>query len=575
VPDAGTSLTAYQLLLWEDWMIDCSDVRRPLGVERFYTSGAWRSQTPLDDLARWARETPDKTAIVTRTADLGQQSQLSFAQLQRMVDLTALGLRNLGVKSGEIVSFQLPNWWQFSALYLACIRIGAVANPILPIMRSREVRYILEEVGSRVLFVAGHYRSFDYVEMARQLCDDVATLDHCVVVGESSDSGFASFERDIIAAAGHDVSTQMSLDAEPARADDVAVVKYTSGTTGQPKGVLHTHNTLYATTRPVPELMGLDGSDRIFMASPLVHMSGFLYGVLMPITWGMTAVYQDVWSGEGMAKAIEDERCTWTMGATPYVIDLLDALNHGEYDISSFRMFACSGAPIPRDLVRRCEPHGFSLLPVWGMTETGAVTFVDRSTPPKLAASTDGHPSPWMEAKVLGDGGVEALPGATGSLRVRGASTFVGYMHRPDLTDAVLDGDGWLNTGDLASIDTDGYVRIEGREKDIIIRGGENVPVVEIEEVLLRHPHVRDVAIIGYPDPRLGERALAVVVPKGESPTLDSLLATLSAAGVAKYYWPERLEILPCLPYTPSGKVRKAILRQQFTERAASSAPEG
>lgn len=544
-----------------------SDYRRPVDSDLFYSTGAWRHATPIDDLKHWSRDAPNKTAIVTKYADARPDQRVSFATLHSRVAATATNLVRLGVHKSDVVSFQLPNWWQFTVLYLACNQVGAIANPILPFMREHELEFILNDVNSRLLFVPGLYRGYDYVEMAAHLRKRVNSLEYCFQVGARAAGALPSFEDEFLHDSGHPNLRRVDPPT-PTGPDDIAVIKYTSGTTGQPKGVLHTHNTLYATCRAVPEMMHVGHDDVIFMASPLVHMSGFLYGMLMPIMCGMTAVYQDIWDAKGMVQAIEDEKCTWTMGATPYVIDLLAELSRSGRAVTSFRSFACSGAPIPRDLGAKCEEHGFALFPVWGMTETGSVTFVGPGTPEQYRHVSDGRPSPWMRIKVVGAGGVELPPGVTGALRVRGASVCLGYLNRPDLTEASIDSDGWLDTGDLARLLPDHkHIQLEGREKDIIIRGGENVPVVEIEGILRRHKRVRDVAIIGYADERLGERALAVVVPHGAAPSLEDLLECLRLEKVAKYYWPERLAIVESLPYTASGKVRKAELRARLTPR--------
>lgn len=529
----------------------------------FYESGAWRRRTTLDDLHDQARVQPSTPAIVNHYSSGEPQYTLTWGELDDAVRRAALGLVDLGVARGEVVAFQLPNWWQFSVIYFACVQVGAIALPIMPIMRKREVGQALAVVGSRVFIVPARYRHYDYVGMALELRDSLNALEHVFVIGEGDPpegaKSFASYflERDA------DTERYAELDQRAAKPDEIAVVKFTSGTTGEAKGVLHTHNTLFATTRAIPELMQLDSSDVVVMPSPLVHMSGFLYGLLMPMTWGMKAVYQDVWDGPTMLKLINQEGATWTMGATPYVIDLLETLRAEQTTLRGFK-FSCSGAPIPRHLTASAEKVGVHLRPAWGLTEAGAVSFVAMSDPLEKAENTDGKASPWMEIKVSGDDGNTLPAGEEGALLIRGASRCLGYFDRPELTAAAIDDNGWLDTGDRGSLDDDGYVRVTGRDKDIIIRGGENVPVVEIENALYKHENVREVSIIGYPDSRLGERCLAIVVPQGNPPTLPELLAHLEALGVAKHYWPERLEIVSEMPRTDSGKIQKFRLRRQF-----------
>lgn len=532
---------------------------------RYYAARAWRDTTPVADLDRWSRAKPAADAIVTLDATGTVQSRLTFAELHRNVDVIAYRLVRLGVQPGDVVSFQLPNWWQFTAINLACDRIGAVANPILPIHRRRTVEYVVRQLKCPVLFVPAVYRDFDYLGMAEKIAESVPSLRHVISVGADTQASAEHLERDLLAEPDAGDMARVLAGLPRPNPDSIAAIKHTSGTTGSPKGVLHTHNTLYATTRAVPDLFGLGEQSRIFMASPLVHMSGYLYGVLMPVIYGMTAVYLDRWSGRGMAAAIDAERCVWTMGPTPYVIDFLDAVAAGSYDTTTFTYFACSGAPIPRYLGARCEAAGFHLFPVWGMTETGSATFVGPRTPPDSATSTDGLPSPFMECAVVDESGRPLGPDTSGELLVRGASRFVGYANDDDRTREAVTSDGWLHTGDIAQIDSRGYVTIGGRKKDLIVRGGENIPVGEVEGLLARHPKVREAALIAYPDRRLGERAMAIVVPRDkENPTLPELLEFLLDQGLSKYFLPERLVLAEALPYTESGKVRKQLLREQY-----------
>jgi cyclohexanecarboxylate-CoA ligase len=525
--------------------------------------GWWRDSLVVDDLQVHARTRGDEIAQVTYSADGGWSDRLTFAELAEAVDSIATGLLELGVKPGEPVCFQLPNWWHFTAVHLACNRIGAISCPLIPILRRREVEYVVGLIGARVYIVPSRFRRFDFAALAKTVLGSVDSLEHVFTVDGPRGSG-DSFERHFLGRSG-DAIAHEELAARHPGADDVATIQFTSGTTGEPKGVMHTHNSLHATTKLVPWGFGLDSSDVVMMPSPLAHASGFLYGVLMPVTWGMKVVYQDLWDARRMLELLDAEGGTWTIGSPPFVMDTIRACRELGRDAAPLRLFSCAGAPIPRYLAEETpRVTGARLVPNWGLTETGAATIVPISRLER-AADSDGVVSPAMQVRIVDDAGVEVPNGTSGRLLTRGASQFLGYFKRPKLTRAVVDDDGWLDTGDLASIDDEGFVSLTGRAKDIVIRGGENIPVVAVEAALYQHQAVREVAIVGIPDERMGERACAIVVPKdGFVPTLADLVAHLDALGFAKQFWPERLELAEVLPRTPAGKVQKFRLQQQL-----------
>jgi cyclohexanecarboxylate-CoA ligase len=333
---------------------------------------------------------------------------------------------------------------------------------------------------------------------------------------------------------------------------------------------MHTSNTLFSNLTPYIGRLGLSGSDVVLMASPLAHQTGFMYGVMMPVALGCPVVLQDLWNADRAADRVAGEGVTFTMASTPFLADLTDCAERRPEAFRSLRIFLAAGAPIPRVLVRRAREHlGAHIVSAWGMTENGAVTTTKLDDPPQQVFESDGCALPGMELRTV-DALSHPLPvGEEGRLQVRGCSNFVGYLKRPSLYGT--DAEGWFDTGDLARLDAEGYVRITGRSKDIIIRGGENIPVVEIEGILYRHPGVAEVAIVAMPDARLGERACAFVVPKGgASLSLPDLAAFLQNEKVAKQYIPERVEIVPELPKTPSGKVQKFRLREAAKGFAAT-----
>jgi cyclohexanecarboxylate-CoA ligase len=313
--------------------------------------------------------------------------------------------------------------------------------------------------------------------------------------------------------------------------------------------------------------MHLSDDDVVLMASPLAHQTGFIYGLMMPIVLQARAVLQDVWEPRAAVALVRDEGVSFTMASTPFLTDLAQAVADSGQAVPTLRSFLCAGAPIPGPLVERAQRAlGAKIISAWGMTENGAVTTTRPEDADERAINTDGLPLPGVELRVLDADGTPLAAGATGRLQVRSCSNFGGYLKRPQLNDS--DAEGWFETGDLARLDDAGYVRITGRSKDVIIRGGENIPVVEIEALLYRHPAVAQAAIVAYPDERLGERACAVVVTKPEmSLDLAALVDFLKAQKIALQYLPERLVLLEAMPTTPSGKIQKFKLRE--TVRAA------
>ncbi len=546
------------------------------GRDAYREQGWWRDSTYIDDFDRVVAGTPDKVAIVTHRLDRDDRTPattvLSYRQLSRYADRFAGALLALGVERGQIVSVQLPNDWTFAALTLACGRIGAVINPLVPIFRDREVGFVLGRTLSPVVIVQGQFRGYDHAAMLDRVLADAAPGTRGFALGLTEAVGRVErFEPQFLDHRWEDEGDPARLRARAIGADEFAELQFTSGTTGEPKGVMHSPNTIYAGTLAFADTAGLDATDSILMPSTLAHQTGFLVGVILPLATGMKVVYQDVWDVEVFCRLADDEAVTFSAGATPFLNDIVAACQRRGRRLPSMRSYVCAGAPIPSPLVEATRGDALDeLIAVWGMTENGAVTMTRPGDPVDVVADSDGIPVSWMEAKIVDEQGVEVVVGHVGRLLVRGPSQTIGYFKRDDLYAAQLTasqdgGEAWFDTGDLARRRDDGGIRISGRTKDLVIRGGENVPVVEVEAVLFGHPKVREVAVIGYPDERLGERACAVVIPNGAEPLeLSELTAWLDKAGMAKQFWPERLELVETLPKTPSGKVQKFHLREQF-----------
>jgi cyclohexanecarboxylate-CoA ligase len=473
-------------------------------------------------------------------------------------------LARLGVRSGDVVSFQLPNWLEAAIVHYATVRLGAVSNPIIPIYRAHEVEFIVRQARSRVLVVPDVFRRFDYREMVAEFRHRAADLDHVLVVGEPGGDGASSFAAELEAGGSPPEISRSS--------SDPALVLYTSGTEANPKGVLHSHDTLVYECRSIIELYELSPADRVFMPSPVTHITGLLYGLLLPFMLGTGVVLQDTWDAAAALDLIERERCSFCVGATPFLHGLVHAPDLADRDISSMRVFGCGGADVPPALIRKAhERLGIVASRLYGSTECPTVTGTPLRAPLEQHADTDGRPIGRSELRVLDEDG-RALPtGARGDLQARGPDLCLGYLD-PSLNERAFTEDGWFRTGDLAVVDADGAVRIAGRSKDIIVRGGENLSAKEIEDLLFEHPVVDEVAVVGYPDDVLGERACAFVVASGPL-ELEDLVDFLRRRRVANQKLPERLRIVPALPKTASGKVQKFRLRDQLRDQADGAEP--
>ena len=520
----------------------------------YVAAGHWSGARVDDGLRASAARAPGATAVVDR------DRRVTYGALDAAADRAAALLAGLGVGRGDVVSFQLPNWLEAAVLFHATARVGAISNPIVPIYRRREVGFILQEARSRVLVIPESFRGFDYRAMVAELRDDLPDLGHVLEAGEGG-----SFDAALAAVP--------DADATPPPTDragsDPVLLLYTSGTESRPKGVVHTHDTLVYECASIARLYNVTGGDVVFMPSPVTHITGLLYGLQLPFTLGAPVVLLDAWSVPAALELIERERCSFTVGATPFLHGIVNAPDLSERDVASMRVFVCGGADIPPALIREtAERTAMLATRVYGSTECPTATGTAPSEPLRQHAETDGAPIGPTEIRVADDDDAVLTPPATGNLQVRGPDLCVGYRD-PALDAKAFTSDGWFRTGDLAEIDAGGRLRIAGRVKDIIVRGGENLSAKEIENLLFEHPDVREVAVVAYPDPILGERACAYVV--GEAGlTLESAVAFLKTRGVANQKLPERLRLVDELPKTASGKVQKFVLRAAEAQAATA-----
>ena len=528
--------------------------------------GCWGDATLADYWRMSVLSSPEKVAVI----DL-QGTCYTYAELDRAAGSVAAFLHDAGVQAGDFVSFQIPGWAEFTVIYVACIKVGAVVNPILPCYRDDELLYILNKCESKVFFFPYEYRRFNYLPMIASLTPKIPSLKAVVAVDKHQ------------AAAGQTLHALIRqypprLDNNNTnKADDLAAVLFTSGTDGTPKGVMFSHNNIIASEKAFAAAMNFSYLDVMLMTAPMAHATGFHHGVTLPFLFGAKSVLQDIFNADTSLMLISREKCTCSMGATPFVYDIVRALQAKPYDIASLRFFLCGGAPIPRHLVQESMKEGLKIAGVYGSTESSPHAAVRLDDPLDKVINTDGAAVPGVEIKIV-DASRQPVPaGVEGEEASRGPNVFMGYLKEPELTARVLDAEGWYYSGDLCIMDNDGYIRITGRKKDVIIRGGENISSVEVENIVLQIPNVYEAAVVAMPDKRLGERICTYVVLKNANQplSLETVKAFFAAKKVAKCKYPERLEIVSSLPRTAAGKVQKFVLRQDIKDKLMQNETAG
>lgn len=489
--------------------------------------------------------------------------RLTYGQVAEKVERLAGGLRQLDIGPGDVVILQLPNWSPFLIFHLALTAIGAVTATIPIVYRTRELQNVLTLTHAKALVVPSQYRGHDYVAMAEELRGIAPSMTHVLAVG----AGATSYDSLI------ETGPVLPWSTLKPGADDLTALGFTSGTTGALKAAMYTTRVLDATNAGLRDRYALNEGDRAFACSPLGHAVGFTHALRMTLTIGGSMVLFDKWDAGQALEVIQAERCTYMACATPFLNDIVyhPALQRCG-SLASVRLFLCGGATIPQKLMQDARaqlPHTFTS-PLWGMTECGGVTTCPFDAPEEKLFTTDGLPCSGMELKVIGPKGETLAPGQEGELLARGPMVTSGYYCQPELTTEYFLADGFFRTGDQARLDQDGYVKITGRIKDLIIRGGVNIAPADVEDVLFKHPRVASVAVVGAPDPRLGERICAfVVLAQGDRLGLPEVQEWMSAAGMSRQKWPELVEIVDRLPMTTSGKVQKFLLRQMVCEMVA------
>lgn len=526
---------------------------------RWRREGWWEGRTIRSLLTEAARNHPERVALVGHRS-AGERVTRTYAEFDREAHHAANVLASLGVAAGDAVVVMLPNWVEYPALIFGINEIGAIYSGIPVAYGEAQAAAILRRSKAKVLVVPRRWRSTHHLELSRGLRAQIPSIEHVVVLDDDP-RGLLDGESlwaDHAGATDHDISAP-----DPAR---ICYLGFTSGTTGEPKGAMHSHDTLIYSARRQAEHIGpqVFGDPLVqLVASPVGHHTGFIWGTVFTVLLAGTGVHVDRWDPVWGVQVIRDEGVTTFFGAPTFLLDMMRTDLAGD-PTCPLRCLVIAGAPVPRNLPAQASAAlGAYVSPAWGMTECSIVTSCTPAEPDTIQ-QTDGSVFAGSEARILGDDGTDLPLGRTGDLVMRGPGFLYGYYDRPDATrDSYLPG-LWFRTGDRASIDEHGWVSLRGRTKDVIIRGGENIPVTDVESVIFDHPDVANIALIGIPDERLGERICAVLVVKDGRAriTVESLAEYLLAAGLSKHYLPERVAVLPELPTTPSGKIQKFKLRE-------------
>ncbi|EPO5742192.1 TPA: medium-chain fatty-acid--CoA ligase [Escherichia coli] len=520
--------------------------------------GLWGDASLADYWQQTARAMPDKIAVVDNHG-----ASYTYSALDHAASCLANWMLAKGIESGDRIAFQLPGWCEFTVIYLACLKIGAVSVPLLPSWREAELVWVLNKCQAKMFFAPTLFKQTRPVDLILPLQNQLPQLQQLVGVDKLAPATSALSLSQIIAD-----NTPLTT-AITVHGDELAAVLFTSGTEGLPKGVMLTHNNILASERAYCARLNLTWQDVFMMPAPLGHATGFLHGVTAPFLIGARSVLLDIFTPDACLALLEQQRCTCMLGATPFVYDLLNLLEKQPADLSALRFFLCGGTTIPKKVARECQQRGIKLLSVYGSTESSPHAVVNLDDPLSRFMYTDGYAAAGVEIKVVDDARKTLPPGCEGEEASRGPNVFMGYFDEPELTARALDEEGWYYSGDLCCMDEAGYIKITGRKKDIIVRGGENISSREVEDILLQHPKIHDACVVAMPDERLGERSCAYVVLKAphHSLSLEEVVAFFSRKRVAKYKYPEHIVVIEKLPRTASGKIQKFLLRKDIMRR--------
>jgi acyl-coenzyme A synthetase/AMP-(fatty) acid ligase len=558
-------------------------VTDPERADAYRRAGHWDETTLSGRLAEAAARHPARPAVIDRDGEAVH----SYAELGRDVSAVAAWLEARGVGSGDVVSIQLPNWYEFVVIAVATQAVGAVINPLLPIYRRKELLHAFTVAESKVVCTPASYRNYDHLNATAAVIEESGRSIVHVVVDErrpatvtakaTAADGPTIWFADLLAGEGGVTGGGNGAGEGPGPGpgrprgasppDAVSELIFTSGTEAAPKAIMHTEQTANFSVRAAGEDLGIGDDDVVWMPSPIGHSTGFNYGVRFAVYHGLPLVLQDRWDAGVACDLIAARGASYTLASTTFLQDLVAEAEHrGDRRLGSMTRFGCGGSPVPPELVRRAAACGIGVLRLYGSTEVLVATWNRPGGPAGKAVDTDGPALSNVEVEVRDENGRVSAPGVAGEIHVRGPNTCVGFYRDPARTAATFGPGGWVRSGDLATMDEDGYLTVVGRKKEIIIRGGLNITPREIEDLLLDFPEVDRAAVVGLPHERLGERVCAcVVLAPATELDFETMVGRLRAIGLATYKLPEQLEVLDALPVTASGKVQKFEIVHRLT----------
>ena len=529
-------------------------------AREYYLKGCWGNDTLLDAWNQCMRLSSDAEYV------RDNYSQYTYSEIDDRASRLARWMSEQGIRKDDVVAVQLPIWAEFVVAFIAILKIGAITCPLAQNFNETDLDRAFGLVQPRAFICPTFARKTDYEQQASALHLKyphltILLVDKCAPAKSRYTTLSLILE-----------STEPIDPPHPrVSSDDIACILSTSGSTGVPKSVLLTHNNIIFSERSMAKGFSLTKSDVAYMPSPLNHAVGFFHGCIIPMLTGGRVVLDDQFDGGNATARINACGATWCMSATPFIYDILNFLDDYRTELSSLRLFLCGGAPVPPSLIERARRHGVLLCEIYGSTESCPHVYVPKENCLEWNGAWSGVAFDGIEIRIVDDAGNDVPPGVQGEELSRGPHLFVGYHGNDGANERAMAEGGWFRSGDLGYMDEAGRLRINGRKKEIIIRGGENISANEIDAHLAECPGVADSATVGMPDERLGERICTFVVPKQgcPAPSKEDVTGYLSSIGVQKRLWPERIEPIDRIPRNPMGKVQRFLLTDEINLRLA------